>query len=779
MRNPLGRRAVLTLVLLLTLGSLKGQILFSEDFQGGVLPTGWTTFDGDLQTPNANVSYFTDPWIVRADFDIMGDTAAMSTSWYFPLQGPSDDWLISPAITLNGNAELRWEGESQDVFFPESYEVLASTAASPLPVSNFSATLTQVTGESGGVRTLRSVPLTSVTGNVYFAWRNISFDQFILVIDNIEVRNLLSEDVALTDGNRPEFTILPESQATAIPVEGEISNVGSNAATNVSLTVNVYNGGFTQVYTSTANPQSIPSGNAANFALPDFMPPNPDLYTFEFIADFTGDLDRSNDTLYWSILVSDSVMARDNGVVNGTLGIGAGNGGTLGQTFYLNSPDFISSVDCYMEVTAGESYFAEIYNFNGRPNSVVARTDTFIATVDTALTLNFPIIGGAYQLPADTFFVGLAEPDSALAVGYSFDIYTPGTTWLDWPTNPFNTWANNEDFGFDASYILRANIEKPCPDYVLAPTVQNASCNANDGVANVAVTGGPGPFSYQWSANAGGQTTPTAFNLSAGQYTVVVTDTLGCSDSVQVIVNNLGGPSITNILVNSILCNGDSTGSAIVNPSGGTPPYSYVWSNSDTTQSIQNLPAGQYTVTVVDANQCQAIQSATLNQPAAILPNVVTSSATCATCSDGTASATPSGGMPPYTYNWSGGSNNSAVTNLAPGNHAVTVTDANGCTGQQIFSVGFVVGIDPVVSLQVEVFPNPSDGHFRLRIASGQPEEISIEIYNQRGQLAWRHRIVGQNEFVRTFDPFELAAGSYLIRVAAGDQETVRRLQIQ
>lgn len=758
--------------------SLSAQTIFSEDFQGGGLPSGWTVFDGDGQTPSNSVNYFTDAWIVRADMDIMGDTAAMSTSWYFPLTGPADDWLITPPINVPGNVELRWEGESQDAVFPESYEVRVSSAATPLPVSNFSTILSTVNAESGGVRMQRSEPLTTMTGNLYFAWRNISFDQYILVIDNVELRNLLPNDVSVTDGYRPEFTMIPEFHASSIPIKGEVSNVGSNLATNVSLTVNVYNGSFAQVYSNTTTPQDIPTGSEIDFNLPAFNPGGVDFYTFEYISNLSNDQDRSNDTLYWSVMVTDSTMARDDDQRANVLGIGAGNGGVLGQTFILDAPDFISSVSCNMDVTAGQPYFAEIYNFNGLPTSVIARTDTFVSQVDTTMTVWLPVAGGAVYLPLDTFYVGIPEPDTALNVGVSNNVFTPKSTWLDWPTNPFNSWSNNEDFSFNVVYMLRANLEKPCPLYTVTSTVQNAACNASDGVAQIFVSGGGGPFSYQWSANANNQTTALVTNLAAGLYNVTITDSIGCTATTQVIVNNLGAPTISNVNTNDVLCFGDSTGSASITATAGNPPYSYNWSSGSNTSVATGLSAGVHSVTVTDQNLCQVVQAVTITETAAILPTVSISPANCATCPNGSAGANPTGGTPPYFFSWSSGSTNQAVTGLVPGNYSVTVTDNNGCVGMALFTVGFVVGMEEAQAMEVEVFPNPSDGNFRIRIQTASAEDLTLEIYNELGQIAWRHTEPFTTTFDRQFVTSQLASGSYLLRVISGENATVRRLRI-
>lgn len=127
-------------------------------------------------------------------------------------------------------------------------------------------------------------------------------------------------------------------------------------------------------------------------------------------------------------------------------------------------------------------------------------------------------------------------------------------------------------------------------------------------------------------------------------------------------------------------CHGANSGSALATASGGAAPVSYVWNNGSSSASIQNLPAGAYTVTATDANGCTAEAGATLSAPPALSLVVASVNESIPGSNNGSASATASGGTPPYAYQWSNGATTAAINNLAPGTYTVTATDGNACT---------------------------------------------------------------------------------------------------
>ncbi|MFT5054317.1 MAG: hypothetical protein ACI97X_001343 [Oceanospirillaceae bacterium] len=166
--------------------SANSQIIFSEDFVNGI-PGTWMTIDNDGLPVYASVSQFTSAWIGADDFDNIGDSVAMSTSWYDPA-GTSDDWLISPSIALTSNNSLAWQEEGQDALYPDGYEVRISTTTPTIGGFMANSPLLTVAASSGAAWLAQSVDLQAAgysNQNVYLAWRNNSTDQFILMIDDI------------------------------------------------------------------------------------------------------------------------------------------------------------------------------------------------------------------------------------------------------------------------------------------------------------------------------------------------------------------------------------------------------------------------------------------------------------------------------------------------------------------------------------------------------------------------------------------------------------------
>jgi hypothetical protein len=129
-----------------------------------------------------------------------------------------------------------------------------------------------------------------------------------------------------------------------------------------------------------------------------------------------------------------------------------------------------------------------------------------------------------------------------------------------------------------------------------------------------------------------------------------------------------------------VLCNGQATGSITVTGTCGLPPYTYLWTNGETTATISNLAIGSYKVTVTDAQGLTKTKNHNITQPSALNVNMTAKDVKCFGGSDGTATASPSGGKSPYTYAWSNGGTTKTISGLSVGAYIVTVTDANGCT---------------------------------------------------------------------------------------------------
>jgi gliding motility-associated-like protein len=227
------------------------------------------------------------------------------------------------------------------------------------------------------------------------------------------------------------------------------------------------------------------------------------------------------------------------------------------------------------------------------------------------------------------------------------------------------------------------------PTAVTASTaLTNVTCNGlSNGSAYVIPGGGTPGYTYLWSPSA--QTGQTAANLPANNYTVLVSDSYGCTQTATVSITE--PPILTAAASNTnVSCFGVLDGSATVLAGGGTGTYAYLWTpSSQTGQTATNLGANNYIVNVTDANGCTQTTTVTITEPPAL--TAVVSPPTNVTCfgfSNGSVSVTPGGGTTPYAYLWSPSSQTGqAANNLPASTYSVLVTDANGCTSIQTATI--------------------------------------------------------------------------------------------
>jgi len=205
------------------------------------------------------------------------------------------------------------------------------------------------------------------------------------------------------------------------------------------------------------------------------------------------------------------------------------------------------------------------------------------------------------------------------------------------------------------------------------------SCfEANDGELTVLPVGGNMPYTYEWSTS---QTSSTITNVGAGIISVTVTDANNCTSTCMVTMTQPDLLTCEITLVQAVNCFADSNGSATITQTGGTPGYTYLWDNLETTQTAVNLTAGLHTATVTDMNDCVSTCTIEIPGPEELTCEVsLVNNISCFGESDGSASAIFSGGTPDYEFMWSTGEITSTAVSLVPGTNSVTITDLNGCT---------------------------------------------------------------------------------------------------
>jgi gliding motility-associated-like protein len=208
----------------------------------------------------------------------------------------------------------------------------------------------------------------------------------------------------------------------------------------------------------------------------------------------------------------------------------------------------------------------------------------------------------------------------------------------------------------------------------LTPTPVSCLGGATGAISS-AISGGTAPYTYLWNNNT---TSSGLVNILTGTYTLTVTDATGCTATAQVTVTSNSGPTITTTPTNAS-CASVCNGSVSTSISGGTAPYTYLWSTSASTPGLQNLCAGTYIVAVSDVNGC--IDTAHAQVYTGIGPTVTTTptNASCASVCDGSVTSSVLGGTAPYTYLWSTSASTPGLQNLCIGTYIVAVSDMNGC----------------------------------------------------------------------------------------------------
>ncbi|MBI4647719.1 MAG: PKD domain-containing protein [Bacteroidia bacterium] len=286
----------------------------------------------------------------------------------------------------------------------------------------------------------------------------------------------------------------------------------------------------------------------------------------------------------------------------------------------------------------------------------------------------------------------------------------------------------------------------------------NVKCrNDSTGTVNLTVTGGIFPYSYLWNY---GQTSEDIMNISAGNYSVTVTDFNSCTKTASVTVTQPASALTATTIVTNVLCYEQSTGTIDLTPSGGTPSYSYSWNNGTTSQDLNDLSSGTYTVTLTDANGCTISVTTTITQPAsALTATTIVTNVLCYGQSTGIIDLTPSGGTPSYSYSWNNGATSQDLFNRPAGTYTVTITDVNGCTAIGSFAITQPASALSATTIMTNVNCNGySTGSVDLTVSGGIPGYTYL----------WNTGAVSQDIFNRPAACYNNSTGSVVLTVSGG-----------
>ncbi len=323
--------------------------------------------------------------------------------------------------------------------------------------------------------------------------------------------------------------------------------------------------------------------------------------------------------------------------------------------------------------------------------------------------------------------------------------------------------ANYNAASADVSFSV--NEPSSCPEIEITGVVSGLSCSdSGDASIDITVTGGDGDYSYSWSNST---TTEDLANLAAGEYTVTVTDGNGCAGSKSFTIAALDALVLEIEQTADVLCAGGSDANINLTVSGGIGPYSYLWNDGETTEDLNGVAAGIYDVVVTDGNGCTADTKIEITEPSALEITGI-STASLDIQGDGTIDITVSGGTAPYTYAWDNDETTEDLGGLFSGVYIVTVTDANGCTEQEEFTVDGITAIEDELP-NLEVFPNPTVDYLKI---SGV-ENASWSLINLAG-LEVKSGSVASG--ITEIDVTGLRQGVYLLQIQKEGKAFTRRI---
>ena len=271
------------------------------------------------------------------------------------------------------------------------------------------------------------------------------------------------------------------------------------------------------------------------------------------------------------------------------------------------------------------------------------------------------------------------------------------------------------------------------PQMIINETIQDVSCNGlNNGSVTISnVENANGQVTYQWNAAANNQTTATASGLGAGGYSIVITDSEMCTVS-EVFMVEQPAPIEIDYSVKKNECYGASDGSIDPTVTGGTPGYSFVWSNGATSAKLTDIPSEMYFVTITDANQCQKEDSVFVGQPDVVSISPVVKNVSCFGDMDGAVTIDANGGTLPYKYSLDNSQYYGSKTLIAlkAGDYTVYVKDANDC----IYQSDITITEPPQIS--VSIIANGSDND-EFSILSGEQVYLEADISNAIGNVQY------------------------------------------
>jgi subtilisin-like proprotein convertase family protein/uncharacterized protein (DUF2141 family) len=393
----------------------------------------------------------------------------------------------------------------------------------------------------------------------------------------------------------------------------------------------------------------------------------------QFVQNFS--ITNNTGSLAYSTVVTNELCNNNNGNINltvtgasGSLTYSWSNGATSQDISGLNPGTFT----CTITDQTGCELVTTPITVSNNPGTldILSTLITNENCGDGQGAIDLTILGGTTPYTFNWSNSSTSEDLTALSAGaYSCTITDDNGCFVT--TGSITVWNSPGTLAVSTDYVV------------------DELCANGQGAIYVETTGGTAPYNYSWN---NGSVNEDNLGLSAGNYSLTVTDANGCMLSLNETVSNSAGTlQIDNAVLTQESC-GNSNGAINLIVSGGTPAYTYSWSNGPITQDLTTLSAGTYSVVVTDANGCQVNDSYLINNNTGTLAVSHISSAELCSNAAGSVDITVTGGTAPYAYVWSNSASTEDLSGLSAGAYSCEITDAASCS---ITTATIVIGNNP------------------------------------------------------------------------------------
>lgn len=672
--------------------------IVNGDFSGG--NSGFTSAYTNNQTDvtvEGTYAVITNPQTAHASFDICGDhTTGTGEMMVVNGAATAGEVVWQQTINVNPNTDYAFSAWLTNVYASNpailQFEINGTLLGSPFSTASANCQWDQFyTPWNSGTNTVATITIVNQntnTGGNDFALDDILFSPICLVSDTITVfvtqptTTIVNDTICQGDS----YTLPGGTEVqTANTYNDTLTGIaGCDSIIITNLTVN-------PVPTLSFNTPIICNGQTATLVATPDLPGGNYNWAINGLDTSTINVTPNTDTYYQVSYILNGCSVTDSGFVT------VKPQPTVSVASINRCPTFAGTLVAVSSITGG--------TFSWNPGG--ATTDSI--TVTPALTSDYIVtydLNGCFAIDTATFTVNLTPAiildslknvscfganDGAVYIG----LPAPGTYTYAWSNGP----TSQDITGLGPnSYTVTVTDQNTCTSTasytVNEPTVLSlnpnsqvdVTCfNGNNGTATVNPTGGTPNYTYLWSNN---QTSQTAVNLIANTYSVTVKDANLCSITTSFTIIQptqivLGTPVLVNVL-----CNGGNNGSAQVPVTGGgNTPYTFLWSDNQTTNPAVNLFAGPYSVTVFDASLCAVTTTIVITEPTPVLLSTSETDVKCNGGNDGTATVSATGGAGGFSYIWDNGGTTSTITGLIANTYSVTVTDANNCTSNTSVTV--------------------------------------------------------------------------------------------